>query len=72
MWKPGDGPVPMALSVEEAAPVIGIGVCTLRKAMNDQKDPLPYLKIGSHRLVNMARVQEWLDRRTLGLSATSR
>lgn len=58
---------PMLMCVEDAAPVIGIGRNTLRNALDDQFNPVPHVRIGTHRLVNMARVQEWIDAQTVGM-----
>ena len=58
---------PMLMCVEDAAKVIGIGKGTLRAALDDQHHPVPHIRVGSHRLVNMARVQQWIDEQTVGL-----
>lgn len=63
---------PMLMCVEEAAPVIGIGKGTLRAALDDQYHPVPHIRVGNHRLINMARVQEWIDGQTVGLPGDPR
>ena len=50
------------LTAEEAAEVAGIGQRTMREYM-DSADPPPYLRIGRKRLVQAARLADYLERK---------
>lgn len=63
-----EGATPMLMSVESAAPLIGLGEGALRASLDDAVRPLPHVRVGRHRLINMAHVQEWLDAQTVGLA----
>jgi len=65
----------MLMTVEKAAKVIGTSDKWLREQLDDQHHPLPHVRVGNKggiRYVNMARVQQWIDARTVGMAELER
>ena len=60
-------PKKMLMSVQEAAPLIGIGQNTLREMIRRERLPLPTYRVGRNELINMAHVQDWIDVQTPAL-----
>jgi hypothetical protein len=53
--------VPIYQSAHEAAKTLGIGENTLVEYMRRQRDPLPHIRVGRQKRLNIARAIEWLE-----------
>lgn len=49
-------------TVKEAAELVGIGISTMRDFMNSD-DPPPYLRIGEKRLLQVAALEPYFERK---------
>ena len=52
---------PLAVSIPEAARLIGVGRSTIYKAMT--KDGLPSVKLGKRRLIQVDALRRWITSR---------
>lgn len=62
------GETRLAVSLEEAAELVGISRATFYKLLSAGEAP-PTALIGRRRVVPLAGLQAWLDRATVGASA---
>ena len=53
---------PMYLSIAQASEMTGIGERTLRDMLNS-RDPMPYIRIGSKRLIQRDALPEYLEKK---------
>ena len=58
--------LPLYATIDRAAEIAGVSRDKMREWAHDQRDPLPQMQCGRKRLVRVAALPEYLQRRECG------